>query len=146
MSETNEKGMTTGDAMAELERSLPVLSTKPKELYETKQKLMPPGPYVIAVSSEAIARNQRATADGYPSVSLHPLVELYQLTETGLLKDARFVGTYRHVEVLGASWLYHDPEDSLQHNHKRSSVLRTDSALRVYADTYEQSERVRLGC
>lgn len=140
------ENMSDGDRQAALASLVPILNTKPKPLFDTKPRLMEPAKYVIAVSSEGITRNQRLMAEGYSEAVHHPLIEVFRLQEKGEMKSAEFVGSYRHIELLGPAWIYHDPEDVLQYNHRRATVLQTESALRVYADTEEQTERVRLGC
>lgn len=53
--------MTPGDALAELDRTgaLPSVPAKPKKLYTTTERLLPPANYIIAVASTGISRNMQ---------------------------------------------------------------------------------------
>jgi len=147
----NKNLMTPGDAMAELERTLPKLDVTPKTLFPTKPSLLAPGHRVIAVSSKVIGDNSFVNRfENY-----RPVVEVWDLPENGDMAEAKLFGVFRHVEVLGASWIHHDPENGLQYQARRGSVLVTKSALRVYEDTPENVARIaesekavpkRFGC
>jgi hypothetical protein len=139
--------MTQGDAMAELERTLPKLDVTPKTFYETKARLLAPGYRVIAVSSKVIGDN--AFSSGFNKY--RPVIEVWDLPENGDMIEATLLGVFRHVEVLGASWIHHDPENALQGVARRGSVLATKSALRLFEDTEQQMKvlnelPVRHGC
>lgn len=134
--------MTEGDAMAALESTLPKLDVAPKPFYDTKPRLLAPGYRAIAVSSKVIADNAYAPTFG----KYHPVVEVWDLPENGdMVEDAKLLGVFRHVEILGASWIHHDPENGLQGASRRGSVLATKSALRLYEDTDAQKKILTEG-
>lgn len=132
--------MTKGDALAELDRTgmLPQVEQKPKSLYTTKEKLLEPADYVIAVSSSGIAHNARLYNEG----DFISVIEVWRVGPGGTLRDhAVPVVTARHVEILGPSWIHHDPSDTLVYAPRRATLLRTRSALRIYVDDEAQIAR-----
>ena len=79
-----------------------------------------------------------------------PVIEIFEMKDGATPRDAERIAIARHVEILGPSWIHHDPQAPLGSNTRRSSVLATESALRIFEDTdaqkATQAKAVPYGC
>lgn len=138
-SEKIELKMTDGDQQADLAKASPALKI-PKPLFGTTSRILPAARRIVAVSGRALADNVNI----YTTSRQRPVVEIWEITTEGDYEkyDARFLMNVRHVEILGPSWVFHDPHDRLNGSDKRTAVMETSSPLRVYEDTEGQKEHM----
>lgn len=151
--------LSYGDRLALLDK-LFAAWPRPKlpELYETEVIVLPSAHRAIAVSGQTVQENSKLRE----IANYWPLIEIYEIPESGKISDARLlrmdrtsieygdweksaVLVSRHVEILGPCEVVHDPTQPIEGLARRACVMRTKAPLRVHVDTIEQAKRNGVG-
>lgn len=141
----DDSSLTTGDRRARFDALLKDWPMRPMpELFQTSMEILPGGILrAVSVSGQQISENDRLEISEAMSVLM-----VYELGEdkhewlhaSALEFDAakHFI---RHVDILGPSWVHHDPAHPIGNLKRRSCVMLTKSPLRLFLDTQEQVEK-----
>lgn len=128
----------------------------PAGLYETETYVLPGGVLrAISVSGQTIAENTKTAGAEF----FWPLIDVYEVPSMDRVRDSvliaierdmtpevrgswhRGVNVFRHVEILGQSFVHHDPTQPIDHLPRRACVMFTRAPLRLHVDTVEQAKK-----